>query len=336
MNKRHARHLCVAWTSLAAWFAASLAWADTPGEARFFAECPHRGYLELHDERRPADPHNLLYSALGLSEVEMFRAADWLVDTAVPGVSVQPFRSLTRGIRRGFHRLPRWQVIQRVGELTDALQLPELSLGDASAAHTVAAGGVTGPGSGMVVRVNKLIDWAQHVVGDLNGMIGRPVRRSEGLVRWATPGRAVDGTQWVLLKTFNAVSVLVAKAADHGVSGMEMIADQVVNLGYRTPHQDETVFLRLPKGAYRAHELWMLEHRPRLIIGTSEDFLRATHATLAHRQRPLPLRAWDVVDQLSAQEPIIVMTTTRAIAHAPASLKAYVVPAAWVLNEPGG
>ena len=78
MNKRHARHLCVAWTSLAAWFAASLAWADTPGEARFFAECPHRGYLELHDERRPADPHNLLYSALGLSEVEMFRAADWL------------------------------------------------------------------------------------------------------------------------------------------------------------------------------------------------------------------------------------------------------------------
>src|SRR3990167_374547 len=120
MNKRHARHLCVAWTSLAAWFAASLAWADTPGEARFFAECPHRGYLELHDERRPADPHNLLYSALGLSEVEMFRAADWLVDTAVPGVSVQPFRSLTRGIRRGFHRLPRWQVIQRVGELTDA------------------------------------------------------------------------------------------------------------------------------------------------------------------------------------------------------------------------
>ena len=224
-------------------------------------------------------------------------------------------------------------MIERAGELVDALQLPELSLGDANATFTVATGGATGPGSGMVVRVYKLIDWTQHVIGDVNQGLGHVVWRPQGLVPWGMLDYGVDAAQWLLLKSFNAASLVVTKALDGSVTVVEMIAEGIVNVGYRRPHERETVFLRMPIGVYRAHELWFLEHQSRLRVVQPAQLLQETHASLLHRGAASPLPAWSAADVPGAEVPeLVVVTSRRVIARAPMALRSYVVPAAWVLE----
>jgi hypothetical protein len=307
--------------------------AQTPGEARFFADCPHGPHRRVHDERNLWDLHAAVYTVLGVSELEVLRTADWLVDLAVPG-RIRPFQGAVRAVRAGFHRLPRWRLVQRAGELADAVQLAELSFGDATATYSVATGGTTGPGSGLVIRAHKLIDWTQHVVQDVNAAAGTVVGRPQGLIRWHWPGYAVDGAQWLLLKTFTHASVVVARVVDDGLTAVELVAEAFVNLGRRRPHEETTAFLRLPRDVYRSHELWMLEHRPQLVLGTAAEFRRATHAALAHRRRALAVADWSQPDRLLSEPELIVMTSARVLSRAPASLQPYVVPAAWVLNDP--
>lgn len=309
------------------------AWADTPGEERFFADCPQRGPIQLHDERNPWDVHTVLYTTLGVSEVEVVRVADALIDLPLPGAPVHPFRRAIDAIRSGYHRLPDWTVRHRVGEFVDAWQLPELSLGDASATYSVMTGGEAGPGSGMIMRVHKLVDWMQHVTGDINRVSGRVVGRRHGLIGWSLPGRAVDGLQWLWLEAFHHGSLLVARSVENSLNGVEMVGEGVLNVWHRRPHRESTVFLRMPVAVYRAHELWILEHRPALIIGPRRLFAQATHASLAHRPPRARLADWSPLGPSPDEsEPVIVMTTTPVSLRAPASLKPYVVPAAWVLE----
>ncbi len=300
-------------------------------EERFFADCPTGKRIRLHDERYPLDLHAILYTTAGLSELEVFQLADWTVDLLLPGGRWRPFGRTLGGIRAAYRRLPPWTVTQRIGEFVDALQIPELSLGDAAATYSPAAvSGQVGPGSGMLVRVDRLMDWSQHLVGDVNRLSGRIVGRRRGLITWPMPGQAVDGAQWLLLKTASDARTLVARALEHTLTGIEAAGEQVVNIGRRRSHQRQTVFLRLPREVYRAHELWLLEHRPSLVVGTPETFRGATHAALAHGRR-LAVREWEPADPLR-HEVLVVMTTARVIAHAPEALKAYVVPAAWILD----
>jgi hypothetical protein len=309
------------------------AFAQTAGEARFFAQCPQRQEVRLHREANPWDPHALLYTVLGSSEVEVLRVADWMIDAVIPYASVRPFQRTTQAIRAGYNRLPRWRAIERVGEFVDALHLAELSFGDATVTHSLATGGTAGPGSGMVVRIDKLVDWTQHVVGDLDFFLGCFIGRSRGLLGWAWPGRVVDHAQWMSIKTANRAMLFVNRVVEDAVSATEIGTERLLNLGYRPPHQHTTVFVRLPLDVYRAHELWLLEHRDRLVIGTADDFAQTTHAALAHRRRHLNVEAWDPVARLGdPARLIIVMTTTRVFARAPRALRPYAVPAAWILN----
>ncbi|MBI2104983.1 MAG: hypothetical protein HYT90_05345 [Candidatus Omnitrophica bacterium] len=318
--------------------------AQTPGEERFFAGCPRRGRIHLHDERRPWDLHTLLYSGLGVLELEVVRVADWTIDLPLPGQH-QPLQGMVQGIRSGYNRLPRWRLRRRVGEFVDALQLAELSFGDAAATYSVGPTDLAGPGSGLLIRANKLIDWTQHVTGDVNQLIGMPVGRRRGLIPGTLPERAVDRTQWLLIKLFNAASILVTRTLDYSLMTVEVAGETLVNVGHRPPHQEQTVFLRLPRAAYRAHELWLLEHEAHLVVGDRARFAQATHAALAHprrwrdpaagggRRRPGSPAKRGLPDLAAGASEVIVMTTARVVSRAPRELAAYVVPAAWILND---
>jgi hypothetical protein len=312
-----------------------VALADTQGEARFFRDCPHHQTMHLHDDRNPLDLHAALYTTLGLSEVEVLRLVDWMIDLPLPGQPLRPFSRITQAVRAGYSRLPRWYVTRRMGELVDALQLPQLSLGDATATYSVAAGGVTGPGSGMAVRVFKLVDWLQHVTGDFNELSGRIVGRPHGLVSWSWPERAVDGAQWVMIKTFHHLGVMTARSIDYSLSGVEIVGGNLLNIWQRRAHQETTVFLRLPMEIYRAHELWILEHRSNMTLGSAQEFARSTHAALAHHHR-ITLTDWALIDKANRNDStIVLMTTTRVMSRAPRSLLPYVVPAEWILDKEG-
>jgi hypothetical protein len=298
--------------------------------ARFFSGCPQRDARSIHQEENPWDLHSILYSTAGLLEIEVLRIADWMVDLAVPGRPIRPFQKTVRVFRAGYHRLPDWTLRHRTGELFDALQIPELSLGDASAAYTVYTGGVARPTSGTVVRVEQLIDWTQRVTGDANWLAGRLIGMQGRLIAWSGPRMAVDGMQWVLLKTFNTVTILLARMVDAGATGLEAAASTAVNLGHRRPHARTTVFLILPRPVFESHERWVRRMRHRLVAGDAASFRASTHAQLAHRRRgsaqPPPAPGEDA-------STVVVMTDVKALAGGPRELYAYVVPATWVLEE---
>lgn len=320
-------------------------------ESRFFADCRRQRRLRAHHDDRLLDAHGLLYSALNVAEIELIRLADWAVDLPIPGREIRPLERSVRLIRGGYHRLgsrlpARLQGGQRrVSELADALQIPELSLGDVAATQTAADGGDLSIGSGTLLRINRLIDWTQHVVGDLNRLAGPPVRRADGLIRWRMPGLTVDAAQDALAKGFHHLGVSLARLLDRGIRGAEDGAEMVVNLGRPTPHQQTTVFLRLPREVWQAHASWADRRRRHLYVGTSEELRTLTHAALCHptprQRRAARARPWGSPDRLQPMpDMLVVVMQERTMAKAPAALRRYVVPAAWVLHgidkaEPG-
>jgi hypothetical protein len=330
------RRLALLLAGLSLWINPAVHAQDT-FEERFFAQCPHRPPIRLHHDASLWDLHAVLYTTANLMELEVIRLADWLIDVSLPGSELRPLERAVNGLRAAYHRLGNSRPVARVGELVDACQLRELSLGDATTTYTVATGGTVSPGSGTVVRINKLVDWAQRVVGDFNELAGWPVNRPHGLIRWRLPGRLVDGTQELVTRTFHGVSVLAARTLDRSVVLVETAGEGLLRAARPSAHRDTTVFVRMPTSVYRLHELWALEHRGRIYVGTADELLGLSHAELFHPQnvreakrlakRP---RWWDLDRLASPPSHVVLVTDRRAFAEAPKTLRAYVVPAAWI------
>ena len=146
------------------------------------------------------------------------------------------------------------------------------------------------------------------------------------------PGRAVDGFQGLITRTFHRVGVAVAWVLEKSLAGAEGGVETVLNIGTPASHRQTTVFLRLPVDVYRAHEAWCLAHRRTLYIGSAEELATLTHAALFHpglHRRRVP---WWRGDPAASASTVIMVTTTRTMAHAPPALRPYVVPIAWALD----
>ncbi|MBI4354655.1 MAG: hypothetical protein HY595_05395 [Candidatus Omnitrophica bacterium] len=304
-------------------------------EERFFAGCPSKPPLTIHRDHTLVDLHGLLYTTANVTELEIVRLADWLIDLPIPGPEVRPIEHVFVGIRALYHRLGHGRPLARVRELADAFQLRELSLGDATVTYTVATGGAISPGSGTIVRVNKLIDWTQHIVGDLNEGIGWAVGRPRGAIRWALPGRAVDGTQWLVVKTTHALSIALTRTVEGTISAVERSFDAILNLPRGLPHRDTTIFLRIPLGVYRQHEPWILEHQDHLYAGTTKELSGLTHTELFHRRTTRQQR-WGDLDRFQPPPShVVFVMDARLFRMAPAAFAPHVIPAGWV-DKPDG
>lgn len=315
--------------------------AQESGEQRFFADCPNAPRIRVHDRANVWDLHNVAYTAANLLELEVLRLADWLIDVPLPGQEHRVLDRTVKGVRVTYNRLGDARPVQRFGELVNALQIPELSLGDTAVTYTAATGGAVRPGSGTLVRVNKLVDWTQHVMGDVDAAAGWPVARAQGLLRWRLPGRLVDDLQEVINGIFHGLSVTVAKILDHSITATEVTVETALNVPRPHPHRQQTVFARLPLAVYRAHEVWVRESHGRVYVGTTEELRRVTHADIFHapRRRRWFLQVhrsaprWGFIDRFAPlPDPVVVVTDQRTFASAPEAWKPYVVSAAWILD----
>lgn len=312
---------------------------------RFFGQCATTRHVRVHQERNPLDLHAVLYTSSNLMELEVLRLMDWMLDVPIPGARLRLIERSLNAMQAAYVRAARNRpMLQRVGELFDALQLRQLSLGDAAATYTGATGGVS-LGSGTMVRIDKLINWTQSLVGDINELLGWPVTafgaigRRQGLIRWRGPGQVVDGAQKVVTLAFHGASVMVTRAVEYGVAGTERGVETVLNAGRPARHASTTVFVELPVEMARAHAGWILQRRRRIYLGTRQELQRLTHAELFHPRtlhpRPRgPRPAWWSLDRLpSVPARLVLVTDARTFASAPPAFRPYVVPAAWVLSD---
>ncbi len=313
--------------------------AEESFEERFFAGCPSNPPLTIHRDGALFDLHGVLYTTANVTEVEVVRLADWLIDLPIPGPEIRPIEHVFVGIRGLYHQLGHARPLRRVRELVDAFQLRELSLGDATVTYTVSTGGAVSPGSGTIVRANKLIDWTQHIVGDFNEAVGWTIGRPRGALPWALPGQAVDGVQWMLVKTTHALSIALTRTVDGTLSTVERTLEALLNLPRGLPHRGATIFLRLPLGAYRRHEPWILEHQDRLYAGTAEELVGLTHAELFHPPtnifgggvHRLRKNLWGDLDRFQPPPShVVLVMDARLFRRTPAAFAPYVIPAAWV------
>ncbi len=300
-------------------------------EARFFGDCPRRPRVRVHHEGRASDPHAVLQTAANLMQIEVIRLADWILDLPIPGHEVRPIGSTIDAIRSGYYHMGHGTAMRRVSELVDSLQLRELSLGDVAASS---GSGGAGIGSGTLLRVNRLIDWTQRVLGDLNGLAGRPFGRDEGLVPGQVPAVIVDNAQVTVNGAFHIVSIGVAKTMDASVTGMERGAEGLANMGRPIAHRQQTVFLRMTPEVYGANESWIHRNRSRIYAGTPEELAGLSHAEIFHpRSRRRSADWWSLARFNPPPQTIILITDRRTFDRAPDSLRPYVVPAAWVLDR---
>ncbi len=322
---------------------AAVSEAHESGEERFFSGCANRSRLMLYREGEAPRAHMLLYTVGDLMELEVIRLADWTLDLPIPGPQLRPLEQGVKGLRYLYHRVDASRPVQRVGQLVDALQIPELSFGDLALIYGVAT-------SGMLVRVNKLIDWTQDVTGDLNSVVGWPVGRRDGLMRWRAPAQVVDGAQMVIASAVHHVSILAAWLLEKSLAAAEGGVEGVLNIGTPTPHRLTTVCARLPVEVYREYAPWFLAHRRALYIGSADTLATLTHAQLFHPGVWKPRFQWWMRSPSgpsgSPRDPsrgipsvargeassVILVTNAHTMARAPAALRPYVIPAAWVFE----
>lgn len=314
---------------------------EPPFEERFFDGCPSKPLVRIHRDNALLDLHGVLYTTANVTELEIVRLADWLIDLPIPGPEIRPIEHVFVGIRGLYHRLGHARPLRRVRELVDAFQLRELSLGDATVTYTVATGGAISPGSGTIVRVNKLIDWTQDLVGDLNEGVGWTIGRPRVGLPWALPGQAVDGVQWVVVKMTHTLSIALTRTVDGTLSTVERTLEALLNLRQGLPHRDATIFLRLPLGVYRQHEMWILKHQDRLYSGTAEELVGLTHAELFHpptkifgggvHRRIARRDLWGDLDRFQPPPShVVLVMDMRLFRMAPPAFAPYVIPAGWV------
>jgi len=318
---------------VAAWLLPAAAVADDTDTARFFADCPAAPAETVQAPLTTGQ--RMAYSLIGLGQVEVVRAADWSVDLLWPGRERRPFYSLVALTRSGYAKLPRNRLHTRMGEVADALQLPELSFGDVASTVSPAGPGPVGVGTGTLDRGHRLIDAAQHLVGDVNWLVGAPVGRRQGLITLRWPGQVIDGLQSGLTLSLNLLSGLAGQVLDTVILTTEGVVKAPWTMWRRPACQERTVFVQLPRELYAQHQRFWHRHRRGVFVGTAEELRTLTHAELFHprRGRRYGGRTRAELDRVpSSEATVVVVTDDRLARRLHDALRPYVVPAEWVLE----
>jgi hypothetical protein len=308
---------------------------------RFFAECPGQAKQQVFKKKSYViSLQRTLYSLSNLMELEIIRIGDWLVDVPFPGPPRRPLESFIDSLHYSYNRLGNSRPIERFGEFADALQIPELSLGDISGGYAAFTGGSAFPGSGMIVRFNKLTDWAQNVGHDVNSLFGIPFGKKEGLVNFSFPAKSVDSVQAAVTRIFHSAQIILARTIDFGVSGIDKAVLRCVGFKNRRSHAESTVFFRMPVGVYRANELWFLEHGNKVYAGTKDELSKLNHASIFHIKKMHSAstgnrkQMWYSIDRFMPEPSIVIaITDERTASTAPKSLLDYLIPVDMVMEE---
>jgi arylsulfatase A-like enzyme len=176
--------------------------------------------LTIHHPYSPYDLHNVAYNLLSISDFNVLRFFDNALSPFDNGrpIATQAFEFVGDQFRHS--------KIPAVSDAADALDVSTTTIGDYSFTS-----------AGNMKRIDGVIDWLQHRVNEVDGVLARPfgAQQSPGV---ATANKTVDGFQWWFWDTYEFGQRVVGEYLDEGIlNGMENAADRNLNQSHLLPAQ---------------------------------------------------------------------------------------------------
>lgn len=178
-----------------------------------------------HNLEKPTDIHVIAGEIFGLFNREALVDLDNLFDLAYPGNKKKPIETGLAKLTEGYDKLPDSYPKERCRELMHALQIKELTYGDAPAIILMSPTGAAGRGAAF--RVTLLLEWIEHIFSDMDRAMLYPIRdkniRVVSNVNYLLAGVriTVDKVSWGLTH-------YVGKALYDGIYHIEKADEKVV------------------------------------------------------------------------------------------------------------
>ena len=190
------------------------------------------------------DLNNVVYNAISLPEVNLFRLLDDVISPLSPKndlITAAVF-DVDGKVR---HNRARW-----IADSSQVLDVPSLAIGDYSLTST-----------GNLNRMDKTIDWFQHRGEELDRYVAKQVGRER------TPGnvtlhRRIDDGQFLFWEAYRLIQRLVVQFVDETlVNGLENQTDRAINSFRKVPAEttvEEPAQLVIPD-VHHADELQVVD-----------------------------------------------------------------------------
>ncbi|MCX6357283.1 MAG: hypothetical protein NT045_05320, partial [Candidatus Aureabacteria bacterium] len=178
-----------------------------------------------HNLESPGDIHVISANVLGLLNREVFDDVDNLFDLAYPGDRKKPLSSGIGALGAGYDKIPNIYPKERVGELMHALQIKELTWGDAPSIILMSPTGAAGRGA--IFRGTLIITWLEHIFSDMDYAMLYPVRdRNIRVV--SNVNYLLEGVRISLEKISWGLTHYVGKALYDGIYHVEKFDEKIV------------------------------------------------------------------------------------------------------------
>lgn len=216
--------------------------------------------MTVHDYEKDTDLHNIALSAVSLTELEIFRIVDGIINFTVRSNQSPISRSLD-SLEYAYSRLPQVRPVRRFGQLWNALQIRQLSLSDgrlALSATLIDSYGVT---SMIQVRANRTVIFVEDVIHDLDSLLMSPFNWGisslrDRPVKLQTLGYAAEGLGLLRRGLFGALRVIDNELARFGsdvLFGIKKAQDGLIRRKRIKKHGHLHVYAKMPASVYQEH-----------------------------------------------------------------------------------
>lgn len=175
------------------------------------------------------DAHNIALNLGAISNQEIVRLGDLVLDVVVPGAPLRPIGSSLGAVEDAYHRLPGGKIKRRGAELVSGLRL-----------HNITIGELINPILSLqhIDRAASVVRWGQNVLGDLSSPLESrgfdPLRPVDFVLN-----HTVGGVLTLRRSLFEGVGQLVHAGAVGVETGVRSSAEALERRRWQTPRKRE-------------------------------------------------------------------------------------------------
>ena len=292
--------------------------------------------MTVHDYEKDGDIHNIAISTLALTELEIVKLGDGLINFTLRS-NKSPISKSLDSLQYAYSKLPRIYPVKRLGQLFDALQLRQLSLSDGRIVTSILFfDGYGAIAPMMQVRVYKLFIFVEDIIDDIDSAVMFPVNWSVSSLRdkptkIKTIGYLADGLgifRWELSRFLKFVGHKMIHLGSDIIFGVEKIQNGLIRRKKKKQSADLIIYSKMPLSVFRENQSYFENEEGTVTLGTVADW----HEQIFYDPELLPediqtidLRPEKIITSQDASQQVIVASEYKVWDKTPRELRQYVI-----------